>query len=507
MSPASRTAPPDEDIPPHPADSEGSSAPAARRSAARQPSKPDITVDEAAERAVLAAILVAPAAIVDVTELLVAEDFGIPAHVELFRALVAVDSSGRPVDKVTVADELKRAGQLTKVGGRQMLEQLLEEGTIADNVAAHCEIVAELSRRRQIITAGRSMVSSALDPANTVDEVRAAAEQAVFDLGRTRTAQSLVPMAQAVPELLQELANSRNKLLLGHSTGFTDLDRLTAGLQPGQLVIVAARPGMGKSSLALQIAAHVAETTDQSVAFLSYEMSQSELAIRLLSSRVGVSASDIRLGLVPHEAERDISVQAAKMAQLRMFIDDNPPEDIVAVRSAMRRLARRTELGLIVIDYVQLMAAQVSRYGNRTEEVSAISRGLKRMATELGVPVIALSQLSRALEQRPNKRPQLSDLRESGSLEQDASTVLFIYRDSIYNPAADPSLAELIIAKQRSGQAGVSVNLEFEDRLTRFKSTTRTPAATFTPPPPAPAGGGGFGPGWNGRQNAADAPF
>ena len=264
---------------------------------------------------------------------------------------------------------------------------------------------------------------------------------------------------------------------------------MTGGLQAGQLITVAARPAMGKSAFALSLARHIAESTGLLVPFLSYEMSRSELSMRMLSTALKYDLLRLRQGDMPTDMERDLAVAAEKMALLPVLIDDNPPETIGGVRSAMRRLARRGQVGAVVIDYLQLMSGD-GRHSdeNRTQEVSAISRGLKRLADELECPVIACSQLNRQLENRPNKRPQLSDLRESGSIEQDSSVVLMLYREVVYNAAADPTLAELIIAKQRNGPIGV-IHLEFASECALFTDTTRRPANTSSAAAPA----GGYG--------------
>ncbi len=436
-------------------------------------------VDADAERAVLAAVLMSPGAFDEISGVLVPEDFGDERYQTVFSAMLSLDATGRPIDAVTVVDELRRAKKLSKVGGEEVVLALHQTAGDVLNVLAHADIVAEKSMLRRVVEAARSMAGAAVAPMAEARDVVAYAEEQVFAVSHNRMKSHVAPMAEAVPKLLAEVAKGRQQLLLGHSTGFPELDRLTGGLQAGQLVIVAARPGAGKSSFALQVARHIAETTGMLVPFLSYEMSQDELLFRMLASSLGYDMTKLRSGELLPGMDRDLSVQAERMAALQMLIDDNPPPAIAGVRSHLRRMARRGQIGAIVIDYLQLMDGdRRSRDANRAEEVSEVTRGLKRLAMELGVPVIALSQLNRQLENRPNKRPQLSDLRESGSLEQDASLVLFIYRDSLYNSAADPRSAELIIGKQRNGASGVSVPLEFHGPSTRF-----TPAGqAFTTP-------------------------
>lgn len=465
----------------------GGAARPVRQAEAARPAK-HVPVDADAERAVIAALLTSPDAFYDISLLLSPEDFGVDTNADIYRAVLACDAAGKPVDQITVADELKRQKALTRVGGAPALTSLVEEAANAGNVIAHGNIVSDKALLRRLLTTGQTIAGGAITPGAVGHDALTAAETSVFDLGRQRSGSTMVEMPQAVAEMLQDLAKSRTALLLGHSTGWADLDRMTGGLQAGQLITVAARPAMGKSAFALSLARHIAESTGLLVPFLSYEMSRSELSMRMLSTALKYDLLRLRQGDMPTDMERDLAVAAEKMALLPVLIDDNPPETIGGVRSAMRRLARRGQVGAVVIDYLQLMSGD-GRHSdeNRTQEVSAISRGLKRLADELECPVIACSQLNRQLENRPNKRPQLSDLRESGSIEQDSSVVLMLYREVVYNAAADPTLAELIIAKQRNGPIGV-IHLEFASECALFTDTTRRPANTSSA---APAGGYG----------------
>jgi replicative DNA helicase len=278
----------------------------------------------------------------------------------------------------------------------------------------------------------------------------------------------MLEMSQAVPLLLESLAKAQTSSLVGISTGIPSLDKLTGGLQGGQLIILAARPAMGKSALGVQIARHIAESTQSYVPVLSYEMGVIEITTRMLATATGCDLMRLKGGDLPEGMERVMATAAKDLCDLTMLIDDSPPETIGGVRSAMRRLARRGPIGAIVIDYLQLMSGETRfMQDSRNQEVSEISRGLKRLATELNVPIIALSQLNRQLEQRQNKRPNLSDLRESGSLEQDANLVLFLYREHVYNSSVHPEKTELIIGKQRNGPLGV-VRLKFEGSCAKF---------------------------------------
>jgi len=456
-----------------------------------------IPVDADAETSVITGLLTAPELFLDVTAILEPEDFALTQNQDIYRAIIACDAAGRPVDVITVTDALRKAKRLTRIGGAEAVEAYAARSGESTNVLAHAQIVADKSRLRKLFTAGRTIATESTAPDAEATEVLASAESQIFAIGQERSRGSMIEMAQAVPKMLDALARARTSVLSGQSTGFAGLDRLTGGFQGGQLIILAARPAMGKSALGVQIARHIAETSGGYVPLLSYEMSSTEILMRMLSTSLGYDLLRLRNGDIPAGMERDTAIAAQKMAELSMLVDDNPPETIGGVRSAMRRLARRGPVSAIVIDYLQLMSGD-SRHAseNRTQEVSEISRGLKRLATELNVPVIALSQLNRQLEQRTgSKRPQLSDLRESGSLEQDANAVLFLYRDHVYNAAADPAAAELIIAKQRNGPLG-TVRLRFDGSCARFSEDASAssgagaaPSATgYTPP----ASGGGW---------------
>lgn len=445
-----------------------------------------IPVDAEAEASVITGLLTAPEVFLDVTAILDPDDFAVTQHQDIYQAALACDAAGRPIDVITVTDALRKAKRLSRVGGAEAVEAFAARSGESTNIVAHAQIVADKAKLRRLFTAGRGIATSATAPSADAGDVLAEAESQIFSIGKERSRGSLLEMAQAVPKMLETLARARTSVLSGQSTGFAGLDRLTGGFQGGQLIILAARPAMGKSALAVQIARHIAETSGGYVPLLSYEMSSTEILMRMLSTSLGYDLLRLRNGDIPSGMERDMAVAAQKMAELTMFIDDNPPETIGGVRSAMRRLARRGPISAIVVDYLQLMSGETRHASeNRTQEVSEISRGLKRLATELNVPVVALSQLNRQLEQRPNKRPGLSDLRESGSLEQDANAVLFLYREHVYNAAADAGAAELIIAKQRNGPLG-TVRLRFDGTCARFTEDTSGHSNGTYPSTPAP---------------------
>lgn len=427
-------------------------------------------VDSEAETSVVAGLLACPDTFLDVCDVLSVDDFAGAAHAEVFAAMLACDAAGRPLDVVTVSEELRRSGSLERVGGVAALRSLLSRAVLAESVPAHAAIVAERAQLRRLVAAGRDISLLPQRPGISAADALSEAERRVFELGSSRSSSSMVAMSEAVPAMLEDLARARSSVLLGHATGFPGLDAMTGGLQGGQLVIVAARPSMGKSAFAVQVARHIAETSGMVVPLLSFEMSTSEIAMRLLASEMRFDLLRLRRGDVPPGRERDLAEAAQRLQDVQLLIDDDPPETIASMRSAMRRLARRAQVGAVVVDYLQLMSGDRSSFvENRNQEVSEISRGLKRMATELDVPVIALSQLNRALEQRPNKRPNLSDLRESGSLEQDASAVMFLFRPWLYDQSADREAAELIVAKQRNGPVG-TVDLRFSPESARFFS-------------------------------------
>jgi len=504
-----------------------------------------LPVDVEAELSVLSALLTTPELFLDITSMLNADDFGVSNHQDIYRAALLCDQNGQPVDAITIADTLRRTKKLVKIGGQKTIDTLIERGGAVDNVMHHAAIVLDKSKLRKLLTVGRSIAGSAISPEAEASKVLAEAESQVFQLGKERTGGSMLDMNQAVPLLLDSLAKAQSSSLVGVSTGMHGLDKITGGLQGGQLVILAARPAMGKSALGVQIARHIgsmldmnqavpllldslakaqssslvgvstgmhgldkitgglqggqlvilaarpamgksalgvqiarhiAETTQSYVPVLSYEMGTVEIATRMLATATGCDLLRLKGGDLPEGMERKIAVAANELRSLSVLIDDSPPETIGGVRSAMRRLARRGPIGAIVIDYLQLMSGETRfMQDSRNQEVSEISRGLKRLATELNVPIIALSQLNRQLEQRQNKRPGLSDLRESGSLEQDANIVLFLYREHVYNPSVHPEKTELIVAKQRNGPLG-TIRLRFEGSCTRF-SEDSTPFA------------------------------
>ncbi len=435
----------------------------------------NIPFNDDAERAVLGSLLIDPDAILKVAAYLRPKDFYRERHQVLYGAMSALNEKHQPLDMVTVVDELERNDDLVKVGGPFYIAELISATPTAMYVDTYARIVERTSVLRRLITAAGDIAKLAYDESIESDEVVHRAESIIFEVSENSIHRDLVPIKSIMSDVMDHidsLARNPDKLM-GVPTGFTMLDRMLGGLQNSDLVILAARPSMGKTSLALNIAQNAALRQDQRVAIFSLEMSNDQLVQRLLSTRTGIDSHRLRLGAIEDEAEWDRLIHAAsELANTHIFIDDTPGASVAEIRSKARRLWNETGLDLILIDYMQLMSGQAGGNGrdtNRQQEISYISRSLKTMARELNVPVIALSQLSRAVESRADKRPMLSDLRESGSIEQDADVVLFIYRDDYYDVNSEQqNIAEIIVAKHRHGSTG-TVNLYFRKELTEFR--------------------------------------
>ncbi len=430
--------------------------------------------DLQAEESLLGAMLLSRDAIASAVESCRTEDFYRPAHGHIFEAICSLYAQGEPADPITVADELKRADLLEAAGGPGDLIGLQANTPAIANAARYARIVQEHALLRRLISVAGEIAEMGYSLPDDVAAAMDRAEAMVFEVVERRVTDSLKPLRELLAASLDHLEAlyNRGDTITGVPTGFTDLDERLSGLQSSALVIVGARPSMGKTSFALGVAAHAAIEKRLPVLFFSLEMSHLELTQRLLCSEARVDSSRMRNGKL-HESDWPKVVNAiGKLGEAPLFIDDNPNLTVMEIRGKARRLKSREGLGLIVVDYLQLMSGH-GPAENRQVEVSEISRGLKILARELAVPVVALSQLSRNLETRADKRPVLADLRESGSLEQDADVVLFIYRDEVYNKdSADKGAAEIIIAKHRNGPTGMS-QLAFLDHFTRFANMAR----------------------------------
>ncbi len=428
-----------------------------------------------AEESVLGAMMISPGAIAAVSEILDAGDFYRESHAKIYRATLQLYGKNEPVDAITLTNELEQRGELDAVGGRVRLHELARLVPATANARHYAEIVRETATLRGLIRAGGEIAQLGWEREGEPMELVSRAEQLVYELGERRTQGDLVLFKDTLVETFQRISHlyESGAEVTGLPTGFKDLDRLTAGLQPANLIILAARPSMGKSAFALEIANHVAVDAQRPCAFFSLEMSRQEVAQRLICSRGKVDAHAIRTGRLAKDDWPRLAQACGKLEAAPLYVDDTPALSLLELRARSQTLKRRQpDLGLIVVDYLQLMTTGRSEE-SRLQEVSAISRGLKEIAKDLDLPVVALSQLSRAVEQRHDKRPVLSDLRESGSIEQDADLVMFLYRDEYYErDEADDSqkgIAEVIIGKHRNGPIG-SFNVAFISRYAKFAS-------------------------------------
>jgi len=435
-----------------------------------------------AEQAVLGAILIDPNAIAKTIDILKPESFYKQSHKNIFSSMVFLFNNSDPIDVVSVSENLKSKEKLDSVGGRAYINDLALSVITSANVEYYAKIISEKSVLRELIKAGGEITSIAyndVSPEKAVD----AAEQLIFSISQKKTAENLTHVGEIVLDsykLIEERYNNRDELV-GTPSGFYDLDSLTAGFQPSDLIIVAARPSMGKTTFCLNIAQEVGIKRKKPVAIFSLEMAKEQLVQRMLCSEAEIDANRLRTGHMHAEDWQKLAKTLGEMNDCPIFIDDSPGLTISELRAKCRRLCiSQKELGLVIIDYLQLMEGSDTRRNDRVQEISQISRGLKGIARELKTPVIALSQLSRAVESRQNKKPMLSDLRESGSIEQDADIVMFIYREEYYDPdnIEKKGKAEVIVAKQRNGPIG-SVDLLFQNNITKFKNPAKSRTNLF----------------------------
>jgi replicative DNA helicase len=426
-----------------------------------------------AEQSVLGAILVRPEVMDRIADTLQPEDFYRQAHARIFQAILDLYGRGEPVDLVTVSALLKERGQLDDVGGPLFLAGLNEQVGFATNADYYAGLVHDKAVLRRLLDCTQEIASACLAPVENVTEFLDEAESKIFQVAEAKVRQGFSPLSALVDQeiaTLEDIWGRKDGSLTGVTSGFIELDNYTAGFQASDLIILAARPSMGKTALALNIAFNAAYKSRPPVpvAFFSLEMSKQQLVRRLLSSVGEVDASQIRrASFLTGQEWQKLQEAAGLLLDCPIYIDDTPAATVLDIRAKSRRLKADGKLGLVIIDYLQLMQGRPDAH-SREQQISEISRSLKGLAKELAVPVIALSQLSREPEKRERKRPQLSDLRESGAIEQDADVVMFIYRDEVYRKESpDQGTAEIIIGKQRNGPIG-TVKLSFRDRFTRF---------------------------------------
>ncbi|QUY44404.1 replicative DNA helicase [Acaryochloris sp. 'Moss Beach'] len=422
-----------------------------------------------AEESILGGILLDPEAIGRVADLLRPETFYLSAHQEIYRAALNLHGQGSPTDLMCVTAWLQDHDLLDKVGGQGKLAQLVDRTVSAINIDQYAALIKDKFLRRQLIKGATEVMQLAYDTSKTLETVLDEAEQQIFNVTQDRVRQGLVATEDILASTFADLEQrSLGQVLPGLSCNFYDLDAMTQGFQRSDLIIVAGRPAMGKTALALQIARQICEIHNLGVAIFSLEMSKEQLVQRMLAGEAGIDSNYLRAGRINQTQWEPLSRAIGKLSQLSIYIDDSPNPSITELRSNARRLQSEHPegLGMILLDYLQLMGGEAT--DGRVQEISKITRALKGLARELNVPVVALSQLSRGVESRTNKRPLMSDLRESGSIEQDADLIVLLYRDDYYDPdSAERGICELNIAKHRNGPVG-TVKLLFEPKLTRF---------------------------------------
>jgi len=426
-----------------------------------------------AEQSVLGSLMIDKDAVLKVSDSLLVEDCYREDHALIYEAMLNLYSDHTPIDILTISNELDKKKKLKQIGGATYLSTLVNTVPTAAHVAHYAEIVHKKAVLRRLISAASSISQMGYDEVEDIDSLLDNAESKLFGVSQKFNRQYFTPIKAILTETfdrIDDLHKNKGKVR-GVASGFRDLDNILAGLQPSDLIILAARPSMGKTSLALNIAQHVAVKEKIPVAVFSLEQSKEQLVDRLLCGEAGIDAWKLRTGNLTENDFPKIGYAMGMLSEAPLFIDDTPMQNVMEIRTKARRLQMEHGLGLIVIDYLQLMSGRNTSYdSNRVQEISEISRGLKGLARELDVPVIALSQLNRAVEQRPDKRPQLSDLRDSGSIEQDADVVLFIYREDYYNPETDrKGISEILVRKHRNGPIG-SIELFFIGEQTRFRT-------------------------------------
>lgn len=424
-----------------------------------------------AEKSVLGSVLVSPDAIMDVIDLIRPEDFYRKDHETIFQAMLDLFNANKPIDVVTVTDRLSASGALEQVGGIPYLGSLADEVPLASNAPQYAGIVAEKALQRRLIKCAQDISRNAYEPEGDVSAALEFAEQSVLDVMQNRASKSYVQIKDVLPEVFTKLEEaSQSKGISGIPTGFYDLDKMTAGLHNSDLVLVAGRPAMGKTAFMLNIARYAAVRERVPVAIFNLEMSKQQLATRMLSTESGVESEKLRNGELADSDWTKIAEGMSVLSGAPIYFDDSTDVSVQSIRAKCRKLKMEKDIKLVFVDYLQLMQGKAGRSDSRTQEVGDISRSLKVMARELDVPVIVGSQVNRELEKRADKRPMLSDLRESGSIEQDADIVMFLYRDEVYNPETQyKGVAEVILAKHRNGATG-TCNLIFDAEHSAFKN-------------------------------------
>jgi replicative DNA helicase len=430
-----------------------------------------------AEESVLGGILLDNTAIDRAIEVLTPEDFYRESHRRVFRGMLELSERGEPADIITLSEVLRARGELADIGGVTYLAELTERVPTAANILQYARIVKEKAILRGLIAAATDIASRGYEANQDVEELLDSAEQRIFAISEGRIRPAFYRMGEVIMETLKtvERLHAHKQLVTGVPTGFDDLDRLTAGLQPAELIILAGRPGMGKTALALNMAQHAALSQGKhGIAVFSLEMAKEQLVLRMLCAQARVDSAKVRGGFLSDRDFERLAIAAQQLGDAPIYIDDSPGLSVLELRAKARRLKRdqSINLSMVIVDYLQLMRG-LGPTDSREQEISQISRSLKNLAKELNVPVVALSQLNRQVEQRAERRPLLADLRESGAIEQDADVVAFVFREEAYHPENEEvrGIAEVIVAKQRNGPVG-SIKLSFRSEYTRFENYT-----------------------------------
>lgn len=425
-----------------------------------------------AEQSILGGVLINNDAMNQVMDILSPDCFYREAHNHIFQGMIDLYNSNEPIDLITLSHHLKEKGVIEKAGGLDYITSLVEAISTSAGISHHAEIVRDSYVRRKLLSQCSTIAESCMQDWQATDELLDLAEQSIFDIAEEKIGEGFSSMDQVVSESFRKLesVSADDGFITGITTGFDDFDRYTAGLQPSDLIILAARPSMGKTALALNIGYNAAKKTGRGVAVFSLEMSKMQLGMRLLSFEAQINATKLRTGTLREQDWSRLTNAADTLAGLSLFIDDTSGIGVLEMKAKCRRLTKKTKLDMIIVDYIQLIQGRKSAE-SRQIEISEISRSLKALAKDLDVPVIALSQLNRKVEERNDKRPQIADLRESGAIEQDADVIAFIYRDEIYHPNTEENrnIAEIIIAKQRNGPTGY-FKLTFQPEFTRFRN-------------------------------------
>ena len=430
-----------------------------------------------AEQSILGGILLDNQALHSVLEILEDRDFYSESHRKIFAAIVDLSERNEPSDLITLSNILKDKKHLEPVGGMAYLASLVDNVPSAANIAYYAKIVKEKAILRRLIGTATEILSKSYNTGADIDEVLDEAEHAIFEISENKIRPAFFPIKNVIKDTFRTIEKlyERKELITGVPTGFDKIDDLTSGLQKSDLIIIAGRPSMGKTAFALNIAQHAATEAGIPVAVFSLEMSKEQLALRMLSSTAKVDSQRLRKGFLGETDWPKLTMAAGKLSEALIFIDDTPAITALEMKAKARRLKAESGLGLIILDYLQLMRGGTYK-DSREQEISEISRSLKALAKELSVPVIALSQLNRKVEDRTNRRPHMADLRESGAIEQDADVIAFIYRDEVYNKSEDnpeKGLAEIIIGKQRNGPTGMA-KLAFLEKYTCFENLARS---------------------------------